>query len=116
MRYRSLSPTGDYVFGRGTTEFLVNSPEAVAQAVRTRLLLITGEWYLDTAEGTPYEEAILGMHKQGLYDQAIKERILGTQGVLQIDRYASVLNQQRELTVDCLISTIYGPVSISQVF
>lgn len=30
MRYRKLSSDGDYVFGAGKNDFLVNSPEAVA--------------------------------------------------------------------------------------
>lgn len=40
MRYRVLSPTGDYTFGQGPGEFLVNSPAAVAQAIGTRLRLM----------------------------------------------------------------------------
>lgn len=116
MRYRTLSPTGDYVFGEGSTEFLINSPEAVAQAVKTRLGLATGEWFLDLNEGTPYATQILGEGTLMLYDQAIQDRILGTQGVLSLDQYASVLDQEtRALTVSCLISTIYGQIQIRQV-
>lgn len=115
MRYRTLSAENDYVFGQGPSEFLVNSPEAVAQAVQTRLLLISGEWFLDTDEGTPYNSQILGEHTQGLYDQAIKTRILDTPGVLAILKYNSVADAQRSLSVACTISTIYGQTTVSQV-
>ncbi len=115
MRYRTLSATGDYVFGQGTIEFLVDSPEAVAQAVQTRLLLMTGEWFLDSTEGTPYNTEILGEHTQGLYDQAIKERILDTPGVVAIIEYVSVVDQNRNLIVAATISTQYGPTTVSQV-
>lgn len=114
MRYRVLSATDDYVFGSGPSEFLVNSPEAVAQAVKTRLMLARGEWFLDTEEGTPYSTEILGEGTLELYDQAIRERILGTQGVTAIDQYASYLDPQRNLRVACTISTIYGATTVNQ--
>lgn len=114
MRYRTLSPTGDFVFGAGPAEFLVNTPDAVGQAVRTRLLLAEGEWYLDSTEGTPYATEILGTGTQSLYDQAIRERILGTEGVLSITSYVSYL-AERNLTVIATIDTIYGVVQVQQV-
>ncbi len=111
-----LDANGDYTFGRGVSEFLVNTPEAVAQAVGTRLKLITGEWFLDTAEGTPYLTNILGTGTGSIYDQTIKARILGTQGVISIDSYSSTLDTNtRALTVNASISTIYGIASITQV-
>lgn len=115
MRYRILSDTRDYVFGAGSSEFLVNSPEAVGQAVLTRLLLMQGEWFLDTSEGTPYSTQILGTGTQALYDQAIQQRILGTPDVLRIDSYASVLDDQRNLTVSCTITTQFGQTQIQTV-
>lgn len=114
MRYRILSPTGDYVFGQGRSEFLVNSPETVGQAVKTRLRLLTGEWFLDQDEGTPYATQILGTNTQSLYDRAIQERVLGTEGVLSIQEYASSLNN-RDLTVIVTINTIYGETTLQQV-
>lgn len=115
MRYRSLSPEGDYVFGQGSTEFLINSPAAVAQAVRTRLLLEAGEWYLDLTEGTPYSTQILGAGTQALYDQAFQERILDTPGVTTIDDYSSILDQNRRLSVSANISTLYGAAALTVV-
>ena len=89
MRYRKLDANGDYTFGRSQANFLVNSPEAVAQAIQTRLALWEGEYFLDTSKGTPYWTQILGTGTWALYDQAIKDRILGTTGVLQIASYQS---------------------------
>ncbi len=111
-----LDVNGDYVFGQGASEFLVNSSEAVAQAVETRLALISGEWFLDTTEGTPYLTQILGAGTSAVYDQAIKTRILGTQGVLSIVSYSSSKNTTtRALTVNASISTLYGSTTINQV-
>jgi len=115
MRYRALTSAGDYSFGQGNANFLINSPAAVAQAVKTRLLLMAGEWFLDNTDGTPYSTEILGTGTALLFDQAIRERILDTQGVTGIVLYASqVLN--RKLSVQATISTIYGVTFIQQVF
>lgn len=117
MKYRKLTDSGDYTFGQGTAEFLVNTPEAVAQAVGTRLRLSQGEWFLDLTEGTPYDTQILGAGTQTLYDQALQSRILDTIGVSEITAYSSVMDvNQRRLTVTCTISTIYGQASFTAVF
>lgn len=116
MRYRELSPTGDYVFGRGPAEFLVNTPQTVGQAVKTRLLLLVGEWFLNVTDGTPYATKILGTNTKNTYDTAIRERILDTPGVTQITEYFSAFNSDtRALTVTATIDTIYGSIQITQV-
>src|SRR5260363_163740 len=51
MRYRRLDAAGDYAFGRGLSDFEQDTPEAVAQAVKTRLALRFGDWFLDTSRG-----------------------------------------------------------------
>lgn len=113
MRYRKLSSSGDYVFGQGSAEFLVDSPEAVAQSVQTRLGLFTGEWFLDSSEGTPWGSEILG-HNQPFYDAAIKQRILDTNGVNEISDYASYRDgATRKLSIYAIISTDYGTATVS---
>lgn len=112
MKYRALTDGGDYAFGQGSAVFLVDSPAAVGQAVKTRLMLWSGEWFLDVNEGTPYLSQIVGVGAQTAYDLAIQERILGTEGVLSIDEYASSL-QERKLSVTATISTVYGSATIN---
>ena len=112
MRYRALSETGDYQFGQSGV-FLVNTPEAVAQAVYTRLHLWSGEWFLDTEEGTPYETRILGAGTQGTRDVAIRERILGTPGVLGLVAYSSTVDGDRKMTMNATVSTVYGNANIT---
>ena len=112
MRYRALSVTGDYQFGR-IGVFLIDTPEAVAQAIRTRLNLWTGEWFLNTNEGTPYETRVLGAGTQGTRDAAVRERILGTPGVLSLITYSSAVDADRKMTVSATVETVYGPANIT---
>lgn len=115
MRYRKLSPTGDYTFGQGNQDFLVNTPETVAQAVQTRLLLLTGEWYLDQTEGTPYATQILGTNTRATRDLAVKRRILQTPGVKSLLSYASQV-VDRKFSVQAKIDTVYGQALLAAAF
>lgn len=112
MRYRKLDPDGDYTFGHSARDMLANTPETVAQAVRTRLLLLRGEWFLDISSGTPFSTEILGAGTAQTYDLAIRERILDTQGVTGIAAYESTL-AGRALTVTATIDTQYGQTTLS---
>lgn len=112
MRYRQESPTGDYVFGTASL-FLVDSPAAVAQAVKTRLALFAGEWFLDLREGLNLN-LILGYGTQTTRDREVQQRIADTTGVLGIASYSSSA-EARAFRVSCTVDTIYGPININEV-
>lgn len=113
MRYRKLTPDGDYSFGAGQLDFYRDVPEAVGQAVMTRLLLWLGEWFLNTDEGTPYMLGILGKHSKEVADVTIQDRVQATQGLVDIEEYESILGaENRALTVGMTINTIYGPTLV----
>jgi hypothetical protein len=115
MRYRKLDADGDYVIGSGK-DFLINSPEAVAQAILTRLKLWRGEWFINTADGTPWTQEILGKRQRGKSpDGAIKKRILQTEGVTEILSYSSDFDgNARNLKINATIATKYGQVTINE--
>lgn len=114
MRYRKLDANGDMTFGRSAANFWQDVPEAPAQAVRTRLALRLGEWFLDTTDGTPYATQILGKHTAGTRDAAIRERIVGTEGVTSIEAYASTFDPNtRSFTVQATISTQFGAITVT---
>jgi hypothetical protein len=120
MRVRALSATGDMTFGQSQLNYLINTPQAVAQSAQTRLLLFLGEWFLDSSQGTPWDTQVLGKYTQGLYDSVIQSRITQTAGCTGIvpGSYSSVLDTvKRTLTISCQINTQYGgPVPVSVTF
>lgn len=108
-----MSPLGDYTIG---LPFFVNVPQAVEQAISTRLKLWLGEWFLDTTDGTPYFQQVLGERSRAGKnpDAAIQRRILGTPGVKQILAYSSQYTGNiRQLTVNATVLTIYSTTPIS---
>jgi hypothetical protein len=115
MRYRKLDANGDYSFGHQQADFLRDSPEAVAQAVSTRLKLDQGEWFLDKTEGMPWDNQVLGERTAATRDSAVQRRVLGTQGVTQIDSYVSTTDpESRTFTPTVEITTDYGQTTISE--
>ncbi|MCM2483367.1 hypothetical protein ACVCIC_04875 [Burkholderia glumae] len=113
MRYRKLDANDDYVFGGSANDFLVNSPDAAAQAVLTRLRLLQGEWFLDITDGMPWATAVFGKNMQGTADAAIRSCILGTTGVTEITAYGSAIDSStRKLTVTATVNTLYGSTTI----
>ncbi len=116
MRVRALTATGDYSYGQGSANYLVDSRAAVAQEVMTTLLLFQGEWFLDTTAGVPWLTKVTGVNTITLYDQVIKDAILNVQGVTAIVNYSSTLNRAtRALSVSATIDTQFGITQV-QVF
>ncbi|MBO0738083.1 MAG: hypothetical protein J2P48_16155 [Alphaproteobacteria bacterium] len=104
---------GDMTAGRGTRDYLVDSPTAVAQAVLTRLLLWQGEWWLNLEAGTPWLQQVLGQTPARAVPQAvIRDRILQTPYVTRIDDFTTSFDRTtRALTVSAKVETAFGPVT-----
>lgn len=114
MRVRAQDQNGDYTFGSGSGNFLVNSPQAVVQCVVTALELFQGEWFLDKTAGMPWKTEVLGFNTQSLYDNAVQTVIRGVQGVIGITSYHSSLNTEtRELSIVAQIATAFGNTSLT---
>jgi len=114
LRYRMTDAAGDYTFGNGQTNFWRDQPEAVAQAVQTRLALFLGEWFLDTSDGTPWNTDVLGERTGALYDLTLRSRILATPNVTAITAYANQFNSgTRALSVQVSVATTFSTTPIA---
>lgn len=111
MRYRKLDSSGDYILGR--RDELYEGTAAVAQAVKTRLLLLFGEWWENPKDGTPLFEEVLGTRfrtdeQPDEIDLVFSERITGTQGVADISSFESKIDPEtRTYTARVTVRTVY---------
>ena len=116
MIYRKLDSEGDYTFGGNENSFYRNDPLGVSQSVITRLRLWENEWFLDIVEGMPYLGGVMGKYTLEDVDSIIKERIINTEGVVEITSYESSFNPDlRKFSVSVTISTLYGDAVINEV-
>jgi hypothetical protein len=107
-RVRRLDSNHDIVMGHGAQDYL-SGAASTAQRVQCNLLLILGEYFLDTSAGVPWIqpdssgiEPILGkMPANRAYAEArIKAAILATDGVDSITAFdLSVDRATRAITV-----------------
>lgn len=114
MRYRALSSTGDYVFGRGRGAFLLDVPQAVGQAIYTRLRLQFGEVFFAPEAGVPYETDIVGFGDKRDRDALIIATILNTRGVAELLSFDSLIDPlTRRYGFSATVRTIYGVATVT---
>lgn len=113
MRYRRIDVNGDYTFGNGQYDFLVDI-EAVPQAITTKLKLFQGEWWEDLSEGLPFYQDIAGKFIKSDEDKDIITRIYCNRisDVEQVNSFLSVTaefdNENRKYSLKADIDTTYG--------
>lgn len=111
MKYRKLDESGDYTIGRRNE--IYEGTEAVAQAVKTRILLLHGEWWETPSDGTPLFENVFGQRlrtdeQPDEIDLVFSDRINGTIGVSEITKFESQIDaEKRVYTAEITIKTIY---------
>lgn len=118
--YRILDVNGDYQFGKGLQQFTYGA-YAVAQAIKTRLKLLKGEWFENTESGLPLFQQIIGQRGTNialeLIDTVIKERIINTSNVTNIESYTHEYDSlSRRYSFDCVVNTTFGSIEVSDIY
>jgi hypothetical protein len=113
---RALDPvTWDPLQGNGQANFL-SDLQAMAQIIRSRLLLFKGEWFLDLGDGLPMFGGILGTQASAKNIQAITNmitsRIATTVFVIAVTN-VSAAYQNRYYFYKAQVQTQFGTLFIS---
>ena len=111
FRYRRLDINGDMTFGHGRSDYYIDIPAAVAQSIKTRLGLWTGEWFLNTLEGTDWMNVVGIVGAYNVRDTVIRTRILQTPYVTSMyDWKSEVLN--RKYAASGKVVTAFGTAEL----
>ncbi len=109
MKDFSLDKDGKFVksnFGFTVTPTTI---DYVIQKIRIRLQTFLGEWYLDTTLGLPYFQIQEKNPNIKLIEAAMKEKIMGVEGVESILSFKLVYdNSKRTLKPSFTVSTTSG--------
>lgn len=114
MRVRKLDAARDMTFGQSAQNFLVDSPEAVAQVVETTLKLFLGEWYLDLNAGTPWLEGVIGYHSKETSDLTLISTITGVENVQSLENWVSTINPDTR-KYSSLSATLFTAFGVTQI-
>lgn len=92
---------GDLYFKNGNIRLTETLAEEVAQELYIRLRFFKGEWFLDTTQGLPYLQSILGKKTPlGILSQIFKRVITTCPGVKSLLSFALTRLPNRGLRVD----------------
>lgn len=110
---RRLDTNHDMTFGKGLANFAVNA-ESVRINVETKLLVLLGEWFLDTTLGVDYLGKIAQKPPDFAYLQSVvKATILATDGVQSIESFDMTFSQSsRIVSITASILTIYSTIPV----
>lgn len=108
MKNRKFTADGDYSFGAGMNDY-VSADKAVAQAVKSKILLFYGEWWEDVGQGIPMFQNFLGQTnpetiKNSLAD-ILRKRALEVEGVKSVKNVEVNINKYTR-TMDFIIDVI----------
>lgn len=114
MKYRKLDKNGDYMFGNNGLDF-ISDTEAVAQAIKTKVMLFYQEWWEDISIGIPMFQSIIG--KVADSNLKMTYTLLLTKRIQEIEQVTSVSNVEvkqgnRSLSFKIDVDTIYGSTSV----
>ena len=114
MKYRKLTSTGDYSFGSGGNDY-ADGNEAVAQAIKTKLLLFYGEWWEDFGEGIPMFQSVLGQTNPETIKSSLS--MLVEQRIVEVEEVDSVKNikidydrKNRTISMEVDVATTSGEI------
>lgn len=115
---RALDSAGEPIWGNGQGAFITDL-EAVAQIIKTTLLLLRGEWWESLSIGTAMfgQGGILGSPgtvNSGVAAAIIQQRILSVPYVTEILNLQTTFNSaDRAFGVSCTVATAFGTVNVS---
>lgn len=108
MKVRRLDDNHDWCFGRGRTDYCVQS-SAISQSVLTRLLSLNKDWFLNRDHGIKWFDYLRKNPNLAVMEPEIKNSVLNTQGVEQITAFDIQLNPDtRLITISVSYIDIYG--------
>ena len=116
MKVRALDKDGDMQFGLPSGKgWLVDSPQAVGQLVKSALSLWRGEWFLDTSLGVPMFENILrrGATEEGIAD-VLRTEVSKVPGVVSVVYVGVTIDHlARKVSASVELVSAYGRTKVT---
>ena len=113
---RKLDSNNDPIYGAGILCFL-SDLDAVAQIIKTSLLLFQGEWWNDLTIGLPVFQSIVGKaenNRQAVISLLIQQVILGVEYVTAISNVQFLYtSSNRSFSYACNVQTQFGNVTVT---
>jgi hypothetical protein len=108
MRVRRLDGNHDWTFGNSRNDYATKS-EAIAQSVKTRLLSLRNDWFLNTDHGIRWFDYLRKNPNLMAMESELKSAVLNTEGVTEITYFDIKIGaDNRQSLVEITYIDIYG--------
>lgn len=107
MIFRSLDTNGDFNFGRGKNDYLLND-NAISLNVKTRIYSWVNDCFFDMTAGIDWNNRIGKTNQKLLLELDLRRIILTSEGVTGILKFSTQLNG-RNFSASYEIQTINSP-------
>ena len=93
MIIRELDNSHDWTFGRSFAIYL-NGSDAIAQCVKTKLLALKRDWFLNRDDGIAWFDYLTTNPNTKQLEIDVRTEIFKVEGVLNIDEFDILLDQE----------------------
>lgn len=93
MIVRELDSSHDWTFGRGIANYL-NGSDAIAQCVKTKLLALKRDWFLNRDDGIAWFEYLTKNPDTKQLEIDVRTEIFKVDGVIHIDEFDILLDPE----------------------
>lgn len=93
MIVRELDSSHDWTFGRGFANYL-NGSDAIAQCVKTKLLALKRDWFLNRDDGIAWFDYLTKNPNTKQLEIDVRTEIFKVEGVLNIDEFDILLDPE----------------------
>lgn len=114
MIFRALDVSGDWIFGKGKSNYL-SGTAAVAEDIRTRLGCFLNDCFFDANAGVDWFN-LLGTNNKAAIIYSVRAVILNTEHVTRIISFTETTDANRNLTLFYTVETDLGPGQITGIF
>lgn len=111
MTVRANTATGDWRFGRGQRDYISDARE-IRQSLTTRLRMFQNDWFLDVQAGIDYIDLFGRKGTKPILRDEIARVVLGTIGVLSIEKLEIIEGVNRSATINLDVRTVLDPISL----
>lgn len=91
MIVRELDSSHDWTFGRGFANYL-NGSDAIAQCVKTKLLALKRDWFLNRDDGIAWFDYLTKNPNTKQLEIDVRTEIFKVEGVINIDSFDILLD------------------------
>ncbi len=106
LAVRRVTSSGDWTFGRNRSNY-ASGTESIEQRVKTRLLCLKKNWFLDKGYGIRWLSYGDAGTNQAELDTEIKQTIANTNGIAAILNFNSFV-LDREYKAEVTVRDVYG--------